>query len=62
MLSKEVRDLILQIVKDGRTHNQLVLGSNPSGPTNQLIEDAVIRKTDATTREGLTGRLKLFSS
>ena len=25
------------------------------------LEDAVIRETDATTREGLTGRLKLFS-
>jgi hypothetical protein len=33
MLSKEVRDLILQIVKDGRTHNPLVLDSNPSGLT-----------------------------
>ena len=43
-----------------RSHNPLVLGSNPSGPTNQPIEDAVIRETDATTREGLTGRLKLF--
>ena len=44
-----------------RTHNPLVLGSNPSGPTNQPIDDAVVRKTGANTRLGFIGRLKLFS-
>jgi hypothetical protein len=44
-----------------RTHNPLVLGSNPSGSTNQPIDDAVVRKTGANTRQGFIGRLKLFS-
>ncbi len=44
-----------------RTHNPLVLGSNPSGPTNQPIEATVVRTTGAITRAGLIGRLKLFS-
>ena len=46
---------------EARTHNPLVLGSNPSGPTNQPVEAAAVRKTDATTGERLIGRLKLFS-
>jgi hypothetical protein len=44
-----------------RTHNPLVLGSNPSGPTNQPVEDAVVRKIGATACQCLIGRLKLFS-
>jgi len=44
-----------------RTHNPLVLGSNPSGPTNQPVEATVVRTTGAITRAGLIGRLKLFS-
>ena len=46
---------------DWRTHNPLVLGSNPSGPTNQPIETTVVRKTDANTHQAFIGRLKLFS-
>ena len=44
-----------------RTHNPLVLGSNPSGPTNQPIEDAVVRRPGPTDCHGSTGQLKLFS-
>jgi hypothetical protein len=44
-----------------RSHNPLVLGSNPSGPTSQPIEMPVVRKNSATTCQGLMGRLKLFS-
>ena len=38
-----------------RTHNPLVLGSNPSGPTNQPIDDAVVRKTGANTAKVSSG-------
>jgi hypothetical protein len=44
-----------------RTHNPLVLGSNPSGPTNQPVEATAVRRTGAATRQGLIGQLKLFS-
>jgi hypothetical protein len=44
-----------------RTHNPLVLGSNPSGPTNQPVEATVVRTAGAITCAGLTGQLKLFS-
>ena len=44
-----------------RTHNPLVLGSNPSGPTNQPIEAAAVRKIGATDCRSSTGQLKLFS-
>jgi hypothetical protein len=44
-----------------RSHNPLVLGSNPSGPTNQPIEAPVVRKIDATDHRGLIRQLKLFS-
>jgi hypothetical protein len=44
-----------------RTHNPLVLGSNPSGPTNQPIEATVFRTTGAITCAALTGQVKLFS-
>jgi hypothetical protein len=41
-----------------RTHNPLVLGSNPSGPT---IEVPAVRKIGATDYRSSTGQLKLFS-
>ena len=44
-----------------RTHNPLVLGSNPSGPTNQPIDDAVVRKIRVTDCRRSVGQLKLFS-
>ena len=44
-----------------RSHNPLVLGSNPSGPTSQPIEAPVVRKLASTTCQGLIGQLKLFS-
>jgi hypothetical protein len=44
-----------------RTHNPLVLGSNPSGPTNNSIEAPVVRKIGATDRYLSIGQLKLFS-
>ena len=44
-----------------RTHNPLVLGSNPSGPTNQPIEATVVRKIGASDCCASTGQLKLFS-
>ena len=44
-----------------RTHNPLVLGSNPSGPTNQPIDDAVVQKVGAIGYGASIGQLKLFS-
>jgi hypothetical protein len=44
-----------------RTHNPLVLGSNPSGPTNQLVEAAVVPKIGVSDSRSSTGQLKLFS-
>jgi hypothetical protein len=44
-----------------RSHNPLVLGSNPSGPTSQPIEVPVVRKISTTDCQGSSGRLKLFS-
>jgi hypothetical protein len=46
---------------ESRTHNPLVLGSNPSGPTNQTIEATAVRKISAIQWWALIGRLKLFS-
>jgi hypothetical protein len=42
-------------------HNPLVLGSNPSGPTNQTIETPAVQGTSQETRDRATGQLKLFS-
>jgi hypothetical protein len=39
----------------------MVLGSNPSGPTNQPIEAAEVRKTGTTDCRRAIGQLKLFS-
>jgi hypothetical protein len=55
------RCIALHGVAEKWTHNPLVLGSNPSGPTNQPIDDAVVRKIGANDCRRLTGRLKLFS-
>ena len=44
-----------------RTHNLLVLGSNPSGPTNQPIDAPVVRKIGAIGCHASTEQLKLFS-
>ena len=42
-------------------HNPLVLGSNPSGPTNQPVEAAAVRKIDVSDCHSSIGQLKLFS-
>ena len=44
-----------------RTHNPLVLASNPSGPTNQPVEATAVQKIGVTNRRRSIGRLKLFS-
>jgi light-regulated signal transduction histidine kinase (bacteriophytochrome) len=44
-----------------RTHNPLVLSSNPSGPTNQPIDDAVVQQIGLSDCHSSTGQLKLFS-
>jgi hypothetical protein len=43
------------------SHNPLVLGSNPSGPTNQHIEAPAVRGIGVAAPCGPTGQLKLFS-
>ena len=46
---------------ESRTHNPLVLGSNPSGPTNQPVDAPAVRKIGATDCRSSTAQLKLFS-
>ena len=40
---------------ESRTHNPLVLDSNPSGPTNQPIEATAVQKIGVTNCHGSNG-------
>ena len=44
-----------------RTHNPLVLGSNPSGPTTNPLTMQQFGRSVRATAEARTGQLKLFS-